>query len=207
MRSARPLWLAAVLIAGCATGGRPKGPSRPQVVVLSIGAGAEVQSRVEELVTRRFDIIDDAAYRDAARRLKAVKMTRKNIARVAGELGAIALVHGKATGKKKRQVVTIYVRDAENGKLLERHRLTVRRGVVAKKGNRRLEKRLLAKVKGPPPPKPEEPVEEEEPATAASEEPAEKTAAKPAEEEEEPDLPPVQYDESGQAVDDEIPPM
>jgi hypothetical protein len=207
MNPARPgLWLAAVLIAGCATSGsRPKGPSRPQVVVLAIGAGTTVQARVEELVTRRFDIISDDAYRDAARRLDAVKMTRKNIAKVAGELGAIALVHGKATGKKKRQVVTIYVRDAESGKLLERHRLTVRRGVVAKKGNRRLAKRLLAKVKGPA--KPELPVEEEEPATASEEEPPGKTAAKPDDDEEEPDLPPVQYDEGGQAVDDEIPPM
>jgi hypothetical protein len=118
-------------------------------------------------------------------------------------------VHGKATGKKRRQVVTIYVRDAESGKLLERYRITVKNGVVAKKGKRQLERKLLARVKGPAAGEPAagEEAGDEETAAAPSDKGGEATAAaKPEEEEEEPPLPPVKYDESGQAVDDELPP-
>lgn len=212
----RLVWigLALLVAAGCAAG-KSKGPSRPQVVVLDIeGASAPVQARIEKLTARRFDVIDADTYWDAARRLKAKKLTRRNIARVATELGALAVVHGKATGKKRRQVVTIYVRDAESGKLLERYRLTVRNGKVAKKGKRQLERKLLARVKGPPPPAEPAAAEEAGEEETAAAEPVgdkgagDKTAAKgEAEEEEEPPLPPVKYDESGQAVDDELPPM
>ncbi len=214
----RLLWIGLVglVAAGCAAAGsKSKGPSRPQVVVLDIeGAAAPVQARIEELTARRFDVIGADTYWDAARRLKAKKLTRRNIAKVATELGALAVVHGVATGKKRRQVVTIYVRDAESGKLLERYRITVKNGKVAKKGKRQLERKLLARVKGPPPPA--EPAADEgtgDQETAAAEtgdKGGDKTAAAKGEadeEEEEPPLPPVKYDESGQAVDDELPPM
>ena len=210
-----PLGLSALLIAGCGAsgGGRSRDPSRPQVVVLDIegAAGGPVQSRIEELTRRRFDVIDAGTYWETARRLKADKLTRRNIAKVAGELDAVAVVHGKATGKKRRQVVTIYVRDADSGKLLERHRLTVRNGVVAKKGKRRLERKLFARVKTPAAGEPGDDEEAGDEETAA--EPAgDTTAAKKPdeageEEEEEPPLPPVKYDDTGQAVDDELPPM
>lgn len=211
----RRLWigLVALLVAAAACGGSARShrgkPSRPQVVVLDIeGAGERVQARIEELTARRFDVIAADSYWDAARRLKAKKLSRRNIARVATDLGAVAVVHGKATGKKRRQVVTIYVRDAESGKLLERYRLTVRNGVVAKKGKRQLERKLLAKVKGPPPGDGGEEAGGEETAAAAPDKAGEETAAaRPEEEEEEPPLPPVKYDDSGQAVDDELPPM
>jgi hypothetical protein len=213
--------LVALLVQGCGAASAPShrgGRSRPEVVLLDIeGAppGDPVEKRVEELVRKRFDIIDAAAYWDAADKLKAKKMTRKNIARVATELGAVAVIHGKSTGKKRRQVVTIYVRDAQNGKLLERYRLTVKNGTIAKKGKRQLDRKLLARVKGPPPPAADEEPETEtaaaEPAAADKEKDGAKTAAtggkKADEEEEEPPLPPVKYDDNGQAVDDELPPM
>jgi hypothetical protein len=199
-----------LVAAGCAAGqrGAKESPSRPQVIVLDIeGAAGPVQARVEELTARRFDVITADAYWDAARRLKAKKLTRRNIARVASELGAVAVVHGKASGKKRRQVVTIYVRAGDSGKLLERYRLTVKNGVVAKKGKRRLERKLLASVKAEaPPPEPAADDEAGAEETATAEAPA-RPAAEAEEEEEEPPLPPVKYDESGQAVDDELPPM
>lgn len=204
----------ALLVAGCAAGSRSKaaGPSRPQVVVLDIeGAAAPVQGRIEELTARRFSVIGADAYWDAAARLKAKKLSRRNIAKVASELGAVAVVHGKASGKKRRQVVTVYVRDAGSGKLLERYRLTVKNGVIAKKGKRQLERKLLASVKGAPAAEPggEDQTAAAEPAAGddKSGETGDKTAAAGDQEEEEPPLPPVKYDESGQAVDDELPPM
>jgi hypothetical protein len=213
--------LVALYAQGCAASAQShrSGGSRPGVVLLDIeGAppGGPVQARVEELARKRFDIIDAAAYWEAAGKLKAKKLTRRNIARVATELGAVAVIHGKASGKKRRQVVTIYVRDAQNGKLLERYRLTVKNGMIAKKGKRQLDRKLLARVKGAPPPAAEEPAEAETTETAAVESKAsDKEGAKTAaaggkqadEEEEEPPLPPVKYDEDGQAVDDELPPM
>ena len=207
MRPLVSIGLAVLVASGCATGGgKAKGSSRPQVIVLDIeGAAAPVQTRVEELTARRFDVIDADSYWDAARRLKAKKLTRRNIAKVASELGAVALVHGKASGKKRRQVVTIYVRAGDSGKLLERYRLTVRNGVVAKKGKRRLERKLLARVKGAAPPA--EPAAEEEPDGEETAAATASTKPEAAEEEEEPPLPPVKYDEEGQAVDDELPPM
>ncbi len=211
------LALVALVAHGCATSARShrRDGSRPQVVFLDIeGAppGGPVEARVEELAKKRFDIIDAAAYWEAADKLKAKKLTRRNIARVATELGAVAVIHGKASGKKRRQVVTIYVRDAKTGKLLERYRLTVKNGSIAKKGKRQLDRKLLARVKGPPP-EAEEPAAEEETETAtAAAETGDKEGGKPAarpaeEEEEEPPLPPVKYDDNGQAVDDELPPM
>jgi len=208
--------VAALLTAGCGSSARShrSGSDRPQVVLLDIdGAepGGPVAARIEELAGKRFDLIDAATYWETADKLKAKKLSRKNIARVASELGAVAVIHGKATGKKRRQVVTIYVRDAQNGKLLERYRLTVKNGTIAKKGKRQLDRKLLARVKGAPPPAAAEPAEDDTETAAA--EPAGKeggktavAAGKPAEEEEEPPLPPVKYDESGQAVDDELPP-
>jgi hypothetical protein len=197
------------LVAGCsASSGSHRGADRsrrPQVVLLDIDGAAEpVQERIEKLAARRFEVISADTYWDAARRLKARKLTRRNIAKVASDLGAIAVIHGKASGGKRRQVVTIYVRDAENGKLLERYRLTVKNGKIAKKGKRQLDRKLLARVKGAPPAAEESPEE----ATAATEtdKASDKTAAAE-EEEEEPPLPPVKYDDSGQAVDDELPPM
>jgi len=207
--------VAALLTAGCASSARSHrgGSDRPHVVLLDIeGAepGGPVAARIEQLAGKRFDLIDAATYWETAGMLKAKKLSRKNIARVASELGAVAVIHGKATGKKRRQVVTVYVRDAKNGKLLERYRLTVKNGTIAKKGKRQLDRKLLARVKGAPPPE----IAADDTETAAAEPAAKEeggktaaTASKPAEEEEEPPLPPVKYDDSGQAVDDELPPM
>lgn len=211
--------LVALLAGGCAASARSHrggGSERPQVVLLDIeGAepGGPVQARIEEIARKRFDVIDAAAYWEAADKLEAKKLSRKNIARVATELGAVAVIHGKATGKKRRQVVTVYVRDARSGKLLERYRLTVKNGAIAKKGKRQLDHKLLARVKAPAAqPAAEEPPETETAAAepAAGEKEGAKTAAagkQADDEEEEPPLPPVKYDDNGQAVDDELPPM
>lgn len=171
-----------------------------------------VDQRVEELIRRRFDIIDRDTYMEKARELDAEKITRKNLAKVTSELGAVALVHGSAKGKK----VTVFVRDQRRGKIVERYKLTLRKGVLAKKSDRALDKRLLASVKikkkkkkkeEPPPPPPEE--EEEAVAEKEPKKERKKEKAPVAEEEEQDEDPPpkIEVDESGQAIDDEVPPM
>lgn len=179
----RPLLVLLLAAAACGSGNRPGGHSdRPQVVFLGVDGArdARVDERVAELVERRFDIIGKDAYMDRARELGAEKITRKNLAKVTSSLGAVALVHGSARGKSaKKQSVTIYVREPKKGKIKERYKLSVRKGVLAKKSDRALARQLLASVKVPkkkkekkeePPPEVEEPPDDEPEAVAEKEE-------------------------------------
>lgn len=207
----RPLLILLLAAGACGSGNRPGSSSsdQPQVVYLGVDGAKDprVNERVEELIRRRFDIIDRDTYMERARELGAEKITRKNLAKVTSSLGAVALVHGSAKGKK----VTVFVRDAKKGKIKERYKLTLRKGVLAKKSDRALDKRLLASVKikkkkeEPPPPPPED----EEEQVAEKEPKKEKKAPPPAEEEEQDEDPPpkIEVDEAGQAIDDEVPPM
>jgi hypothetical protein len=214
--SSRPLLIVLLLLAACGHGNRPGSRSElPQVVYLGVDGAKDpnVDERVEELIRKRFDIIDRDTYMEKARELGADKITRKNLAKVTSSLGALALVHGSARGKKK-QSVTIFVREPKKGKIVERYKLSVRKGKLAKKSDRALEKRLLASVKIPkkkePPPAPEAEEEEEAEAVAEKEPKKEEKGEKASEDEEDadPDPPPkIEVDESGQAIDDEMPPM
>ncbi|HUS64131.1 MAG TPA: hypothetical protein VMZ28_06290 [Kofleriaceae bacterium] len=218
----RPLLILLLAAGACGSGNRPGSSSseQPQVVYLGVDGAKDprVDQRVEELIRRRFDIIDRDTYMEKARELDAEKITRKNLAKVTSELGAVALVHGSAKGKK----VTVFVRDQRRGKIVERYKLTLRKGVLAKKSDRALDKRLLASVKipkkkkkkkkeeeeeEPPPPPPEE--EEEAVAEKEPKKERKKEKAPVAEEEEQDEDPPpkIEVDESGQAIDDEVPPM
>ena len=170
LRPALTLVLVLTAAAACGSGNRPGSSSgKPQVVFLGVEGARDprVDQRVEELIERRFDIIDKDAYMDRARELGAEKITRKNLAKVTRELGAVALVHGSARGKSaKKQSVTIFVREPKKGKIKERYKLSVRKGVLAKKSDRALSRRLLASVKLPekkkePPPEAEDEAEDE----------------------------------------------
>jgi hypothetical protein len=198
--SSRPLLIALLVAGACGSGNRPGSSSgQPQVVYLGVDGAKDpkIDERVEELIRKRFDIIDRDTYMEKARELDAEKVTRKNLAKVTSSLGAVALVHGGVKGKK----VTIFVRDAKKGKIKERYKLSLKKGKLAKKSDRALEKGLLASVKTPkkkeppppPPPKEEEPKEEDE--------------AVAAEEDKEDPPPKIETDETGQAIDDEMPPM
>ena len=201
--SPRPLLIIGLLVvvaAACGSGNRPGSSSgQPQVVYLGVDGAKDksIDERVEDLIRRRFDIIDRDTYMDRARELGAEKITRKNLAKVTSELGAVALVHGGVKGKK----ITIFVRDPKKGKIKERYKLSLKKGKLAKKSDRALEKELLASVKvpkkkapPPPPPEKEEKAKEEEDEAVA--------------EEDNDDPPPkIETDETGQAIDDEMPPM
>jgi hypothetical protein len=251
---------------GCATR-RAQGPA---VVVLEVRGEPDPvwQERVAELAeARRFEVIPAEQYWVMAARLGARPLTARNVARVADALGASAVVHGRMTGKRskksRRQVMTLYVRNGENGRVVEKHRLVLRRGTPSRRGKAALERRLLAKIAPPEPPDARpvaaEPVRAEpKPARAVRAEPkpakpvrAEPKPAKPVRAEPKPATarveaapgrgapvpaakakkvvevkrepprksrsarapgpaaeppPPVEYDENGQAIDDEAPP-
>ncbi|HWM88652.1 MAG TPA: hypothetical protein VNO33_22535 [Kofleriaceae bacterium] len=143
---ARPVALAAlVMAAGCAA----RQPQRPTVVVLEVkgASGGVWQDRVAELVAARdLEVIPAESYWVMATRLGAQPLTDANVARVASALGASAVVHGRVKGKRRRQVVAIYVRAGESGRIVERHRVKLRRGVAVRRSEAALERRLLASI-------------------------------------------------------------
>ena len=222
----------AMTSAGCAGAQRGGQEEAPAVVVLEVRGAPDAhwQERVEELATaRRIDVIPADRYWVMARRLRAEPLTARNVARVAATLGASAVVHGRLSGKKRHQVVTIYVRDGHSGRVVEKYRVRLGRGRPAARSEAALERRLLASV-APAPPEPALRARPAPPAAAASaaaaepparEEPTRKeptppltarapAAAAPRDARREPEPPaprppPVKYDDRGQAIDDETP--
>lgn len=190
--------------AGCAA---RQSPQRPAVVVLEVKgtAGKAWRERVAELARGRdVELMPAEDYWVMAKRLDARSLTRRNVAKVASAIGAAAVVHGRVSGKKRRRVVTIYVREGESGRVVETHRVLVRRGKAVRRTETALERRLLASVAPVV-----EPREAEKPAAKAPPVEAPRTAsapeAKPAPAPEKPRPAPVEYDDEGQALDDEMP--
>ena len=200
--------------AGCAA---RQSPQRPAVVVLEVKgtAGKAWRERVADLARERdVELVPAEDYWVMAKRLDARALTRRNVARVASAIGAAAVVHGRVSGKKRRRVVTIYVREGESGRVVETHRVLVRRGKAVRRTEVSLARRLLASVA----PMVERPIEVAEKPAARPEKPdakPAKPAAKPARTASAPERaakpaptekpPPVEYDREGQALDDEMP--
>ncbi len=149
MRGARicTAMLALAWASGCAA----RQPPRPAVAVLEVrGAdGGQWQERVAELAeAHHYQVIPAETYWVMATRLKARPLTASNVARVASAVGAAAVVHGRMTGAKRRRVVTIYVRAGDTGRVVEKHRVRLRRSNRAR-GEAALERRLLASLPEP----------------------------------------------------------
>lgn len=242
-----PAWTGAVvaalaaglcLVAGCLH----RTPARPQIVVLDIHGSGAVQRHVEDLARRRFDVVPARSYWVMAGRLHARPLTRRNVARVAESLRAVAVIESHVRGHKRHRIITLLVRDGKTGKVIEKHRLVVRHGRVVARSDRALERRFLDHLHTPAPPPPA-PAAAPAPAPAtarttptptpapAAPDAPRKTAApartsgaghtrsgsdgtspaasrttaeaKPAPRT---PVPPVHYDDSGQAIDDEVPP-
>jgi hypothetical protein len=95
-----------------------------------------------------------------ARRLGAQALTAPNVARVARAIGAAGVVHGRIDrarrrgkdrrkARRAREVVTIYVRDGESGRVVEKHRVRVGRGRAARRSEAALDRSLLARLEVP----------------------------------------------------------
>ena len=242
------LALGLVLVGGCLH----QSPARPQIVVLDIrgAGGGVVQRHVEDLAQRRFDLVPARSYWVMAERLHARALTRRNVAKVAERLRAVAVVESHVRGHRRRRVITLLVRDGKTGKVIEKHRLVVRHGHVVARGDAALERRFLDHVHtpAPPPAAPATATARTTPApapartapaparTAPAPAPAGKQASRTAEAPPHPagadhpgtgaasktrgksksaaatrapaapPLPPVHYDDDGQAVNDEVPP-
>lgn len=208
------------------------GSDRAQVAVLDLdGTGPDdpAQRYVESMVSQRFEVVSADTYWTRAKRLGAEKLTKRNVANVSASLGLTAVIHGKVRPKSRKrgsarrvQTIRLVVRDGESGAVLERHKVNLRRGEVTAGSEKRMGKRFLARVKSLPvePTQPDEPAQDEavsksgddpgKTSAAATDRNQDKGADKrkdkdKAEVAEEPALPAVEYDDRGQAIDDESP--
>jgi hypothetical protein len=220
------LALAALVIGGCAA---PR-PARTAIAVAVLEVkGAEPgtwEPAVADLArARQLEVIAADRYWLMAARLGARPLTAPNVARVARAIGATAVVHGKldapaararsrgrkrrARARRGREVVTLYVRDGETGRVVEKHRVVLGRGRAARRSRAALDRRLLSSVVVPveskPPSPAETPARAPAAATAQVAAPAPAKRGTPPPDRAEP-AEPVLYDDEGQAIDDERPP-
>jgi hypothetical protein len=109
--------------------------------------GRSLQKRVVDVLARQrgWALISSRSYAKAARRLDATRLNRTDVAEVAAELDASAVIAGKVVGESVRRArLIVSVRDGETGEVIERIRIRLRRGKLGKRGARRLERSLAS---------------------------------------------------------------
>jgi hypothetical protein len=159
---------------------REPAPDIKRLVYLGIDkAPPAIEQAVAKHVDPGYERVSADAYREAARKLQAETMTDLDVARVARELDVDVVIHGRYVRKNKRRGhVEVLMRTAAMGAIVGDYVIPVRRGVMSKRGERKLENELrteLATLLGPPAPAPAEPTE----AVAAAETSPEPEADRP----------------------------
>jgi hypothetical protein len=155
-------------------------PDIKRVVYLGIDkAPPEIEQAVAKHVDPGYERVSADEYRETARELQAETMTDLDVARVANAVDADVVIHGRFVRKNKRRAhVEVLMRTAATGEVVSEYVIPVRRGVMTKRGERKLDKELraeLAALLGPPPAAPAEPTE----AVAAAETSPEPEAGEP----------------------------
>jgi hypothetical protein len=139
-------------------------PDIKRVVYLGIDkAPPEIEQAVATHVDPGYERVSADEYRETARELQAETMTDLDVARVANALEVDAVIHGRFVRKNKRRAhVEVLLRTAATGEIVGEYTIPVRRGVMSKRGERKLDKELSAELTallGPPAPAPAEPTE------------------------------------------------
>ncbi len=214
-----------MLVSACASA--PK-PQRPRVAVVEFEGkrASQWQDRVTALVDsqHRWDIVPPEAYTEAARKIGAESSSSTDLARVAAELNATAIIVGRIVGKSdKRAKFQLAVHDGETGKVIDKLTLRVRKGKLSGKGDRLLRKKLLAALDdsepravdapapksqpdAPSPAKPAAAAPEDEPVAKAEPKSAKAVKGKPAASDQgEGEKLDLETDDNGQVLDDEWP--
>jgi hypothetical protein len=143
------LLAAVVMLSGCGLKALLNGGNAKQrVVVLEIERtkSPHFRSAINDALEQRYQVVHRSDYNRTARKLKAKAMTRKNIAKVSGELNLDAVVQGRVVRRGKRFVLRLRVREARSGKQVERIDIPVYRRRVGLDGREALETELMAAV-------------------------------------------------------------
>ncbi len=146
--------LVGTLLAGCA--GLHSEPDKPRVAVLEIrGAkSAELQNTILDILGEDYAIVYEDEYRDIARELKAKRMKRRHVKKVARRLGVEAVIYGKVVKRSRRKyTLSLRVREGKSGRLVKKLHIPVRkRRKLSKKNARKLERKLMAIMEDVAPP-------------------------------------------------------
>jgi hypothetical protein len=226
------LLLAGLVALACACGGAAVQQRKVAFLGVEKASGKPdrtYESWVAERVERDYDVVmvDDGLPEE---------ITEKAMRKVAKRTGTDAVLYGELSKKKKgRMWLTVLVHDGQTGELIETHEISIKKGKVNSKHERRFARTILASlppppVEEPPPPKKEKATKiakpEKEPEPEAEPEPEPEVEMEP-EPEPEPvakapkksksskpskpvfeaadDADKVKFDGSGQALDDEMP--
>jgi hypothetical protein len=116
-----------------------------------IGKGDAVQKVVQELVARDATVISDAAVKRTQRRLHIAELTDSNVARIAAELQADAIVQGSVQRTGVEWGLTITIIDGKTGGVSDTVSVALRSNKLDPASRRELADKLtpaLAKVGG-----------------------------------------------------------
>jgi hypothetical protein len=156
-----------LIMAGCVPGFLRREPERKRVVYLGI---EKAPPALDQAVSNRVDPgyvrVPASAYHEAAQRLQAESMKDEDVAKVATELSADVVIHGRYVRKNKRRAhVEVMVRAGATGVMLGKYVLPVRRDGMTPRGERRLDDEFRPQLEaflGAPPSTPApQPVETE----------------------------------------------
>ena len=163
--------LASALVAGCATS-RPPPPTRVVVVL----EGAKARAMTDQLISmfgEQSEIVPDADYRKAARTLKARKVSRRNVARIADAIGADAVIVGQVDRRRGRYWLYLQLREGATGKLDTIWKVRMRKAALGDKQRQELDG-MMARIGAVPRLQPAPEPEMTEEAVARKEQPARK---------------------------------
>lgn len=153
------------LMTGCFAAVRPEPkPDPKRVAYLGID---EAPPALEQAVALRVDPgyerVSEEEYRETARKLEAESMLDLDVARVAHALDVDVIIHGRYVRKNRRRGrVEVLMRTAATGAVVAEYVIPVRRGVMTRRGERKLDSGLRAELEallGPPVPEPDAPAE------------------------------------------------
>lgn len=123
--------------------------ARQKLIVVIEGAKSQaVRGKVEKMLAEQYELVPAATYKKTAKRLKARKMIKKHLAKVAGALDADVVVHGVVKKRGKRLTVAFKLHDGATGAIKERVDLTFKGKKIAKREQRELEDKLMPALAG-----------------------------------------------------------
>ncbi len=177
----------------CAAGGAAWGKKRVVVLGFDGAKAASAEAAVADIVERKYTLVSASAYARAAKRLKARKSSDKNVAKVANDIGADAIIAGAVKRKGNRWTLSVTVREGKSGRTLDTLVFRLSSPKVGKQDKKDIAADLL-------------PLVARAKAIAAAEEPKKKKGKKrPVEEEETDEEMAAEDEESDEPVMEETP--
>jgi hypothetical protein len=120
---------------------------RARIVVLDfVGRGEDIREGVVDLLDEAHDIAPVREYVDAQERLGLREPNDANVARIAGELGAAAVIIGSVSRRRGGYEVAIGVRSGQSGKMLQWVRFRVSSPSYSRKVAQRVRRELVPVV-------------------------------------------------------------